>query len=95
MRLPPSLLALLLALSVLGAADHSETSTVTRAPIYLPYYDNQAWSLVRGSILASVRHAIQLLLLAWLAFADFGSAESCLEPDDLYNLLPGADTARL
>ncbi|KAL7933590.1 hypothetical protein V8C35DRAFT_303349 [Trichoderma chlorosporum] len=29
------------------------TPTVTAAPIYLPYYDERAWSLVRGSIVST------------------------------------------
>ncbi|UKZ73712.1 hypothetical protein TrVFT333_001362 [Trichoderma virens FT-333] len=57
-----SLLALL-ALVAPCAADampHGEpdrelaaTPTVTAAPIYLPYYDERAWSLVRGSIIST------------------------------------------
>jgi hypothetical protein len=30
------------------------TPTVTEAPIYLPYYDERSWSLVRGSIISTV-----------------------------------------
>ncbi|PTB70844.1 hypothetical protein BBK36DRAFT_1107152 [Trichoderma citrinoviride] len=29
------------------------TPTVTEAPIYLPYYDERSWSLVRGSIIST------------------------------------------
>lgn len=61
-----SLLALL-ALIALGPGDamaHGDppeakaaTPTVTAAPIYLPYYDERSWSLVRGSIISTVRTA--------------------------------------
>ncbi|KAL7789486.1 hypothetical protein V8C37DRAFT_386049 [Trichoderma ceciliae] len=50
----------LLALCPADAMAHGEhpkekaaTPTVTAAPIYLPYYDEREWSLVRGSIIST------------------------------------------
>lgn len=50
----------LLALYPADATAHGEspqataaTPTVTAAPIYLPYYDERSWSLVRGSIIST------------------------------------------
>ncbi|KAL6698034.1 hypothetical protein J3F84DRAFT_258818 [Trichoderma pleuroticola] len=57
-----ALLLALLALVAPCAADEmaqgephrlASTPTVTAAPIYLPYYDERAWSLVRGSIIST------------------------------------------
>lgn len=53
MRFPQPLLALL-ALCAVASADDNEDTAVTTAPIYLPYYNQEAWSLVRGSVIASV-----------------------------------------
>lgn len=36
-------------------SSEDEPTTVTAAPIYLPHYDSDAWSIVRGSIIESVR----------------------------------------
>jgi hypothetical protein len=33
----------------------TKPSSATTAPIYLPHYDEEAWSLVRGSIVDKVR----------------------------------------
>ncbi|KAH6895381.1 hypothetical protein B0T10DRAFT_214445 [Thelonectria olida] len=41
----------LLAVYTVGSVGHEEA--VTTAPIYLPYYDKESWSLMRGSIIAS------------------------------------------
>lgn len=32
---------------------------ITTVPIYLPHYDAKSWSLVRGSVLSSVRKELQ------------------------------------
>jgi hypothetical protein len=57
----------LLALYPADATAHGESPpakaaipTVTAAPIYLPYYDERSWSLVRGSIISTVRIAAAL-----------------------------------
>ncbi|KPM39802.1 hypothetical protein AK830_g6760 [Neonectria ditissima] len=48
----PALLALALALCAGSSADDQEDA-ITTAPIYLPYYNEESWSLVRGSVIAS------------------------------------------
>ncbi|KAM0255005.1 hypothetical protein ACHAQJ_006233 [Trichoderma viride] len=63
LKLSPASWLALLALAALCPADamaHGEpprvkaaTPTVTAAPIYLPYYDERSWSLVRGSIIST------------------------------------------
>lgn len=45
-------LALLAVNSVVYASE--EPPAVTAAPIYLPYYNQESWSLVRGSVVSSV-----------------------------------------
>jgi hypothetical protein len=52
----PLLAALLLAAFPSSLAHHHDTSTavMTKAPIYLPYYNDKAWSMVRGSIMSEV-----------------------------------------
>ncbi|KAF7547809.1 hypothetical protein G7046_g8892 [Stylonectria norvegica] len=53
-RRSPSALALLASLFfVVGAADDEEPTAISTAPIYLPYYNAESWSLVRGSPVAS------------------------------------------
>lgn len=53
------LLAGALVFSSLGHASEDSASpkaaTTTTAPIYLPHYDSDSWSLVRGSIIGLVR----------------------------------------
>lgn len=63
----------LLALYAADATAHGEspqpkaaTPTVTAAPIYLPYYDERSWSLVRGSIISTV--CIAAALRIWIQF---------------------------
>jgi hypothetical protein len=63
----------LLALYPANATAHGEspkakaaTPTVTAAPIYLPYYDERSWSLVRGSIISTV--CIAAALHIWIHF---------------------------
>ncbi|KAK7426964.1 hypothetical protein QQZ08_006561 [Neonectria magnoliae] len=48
----PGLLALALTLCVVTSAEDQEDA-ITTAPIYLPYYNEKSWSLVRGSVIAS------------------------------------------
>jgi hypothetical protein len=49
----------LLVFSSLCLADEESTtpsaSVTTTAPVYLPHYDSDAWSVVRGSIIGQVR----------------------------------------
>lgn len=47
----PSILVTLVALCAVTSA--TEDPTVTTAPIYLPGYNKESWSLVRGSVIAS------------------------------------------
>jgi hypothetical protein len=64
LTLSPAPWLALLALAALHPANamaHGEpprakaaSQTVTAAPIYLPYYDERSWSLVRGSIISTV-----------------------------------------
>ncbi|KAF4976338.1 hypothetical protein FZEAL_6982 [Fusarium zealandicum] len=49
---PSSALLALLALSAAGSASE-EPPTITTAPIFLPYYSEESWSVVRGSIVSS------------------------------------------
>ncbi|KAM0426184.1 hypothetical protein ACHAPT_008534 [Fusarium lateritium] len=44
----------LLALRTAAAPANQEPPAVTTAPIYLPYYNKESWSVVRGSIISSV-----------------------------------------
>lgn len=47
-------LALLAVNSVAYASE--EPPAVTAAPIFLPYYDEKSWSLVRGSVVSSASY---------------------------------------
>jgi hypothetical protein len=48
-----------LALMVLNRVAYAEEepATITTAPIYLPYYSEESWSLVRGSVVSSDEEA--------------------------------------
>lgn len=49
------ILALLALLAVCKADDNSPpTPTITTAPIFIPYYSEDQWSAVRGSIISTV-----------------------------------------
>jgi hypothetical protein len=51
--------------------DESPTPTVKTAPVFLPHYDQDAWSLVRGSIISSVCRPILIhLTVPWSLPAD-------------------------
>ncbi|KAF4463386.1 hypothetical protein FALBO_9798 [Fusarium albosuccineum] len=39
--------------SCVAAPTNEEEPTITTAPIYLPYYNKESWSIVRGSIISS------------------------------------------
>lgn len=72
----------LLALYPADAMAHGETPkakaatpTVTAAPIYLPYYDERSWSLVRGSIISTVCIAAIWIQFMHLFLALLGTAK--------------------
>lgn len=60
MKYPKPFLALLsLYLATCGTrAEEEEEEVVTTVPVFLPYYSSKSWSLVRGSIVTSVRRRI-------------------------------------
>lgn len=47
-------LPLLAALCVGALAGRNKYAAITTAPIYLPHYNEESWSLVRGSIIGLV-----------------------------------------
>lgn len=89
MRFPQPLLALL-ALCAIASADDNEDTAVTTAPIYLPYYNQEAWSLVRGSVIASNPHIQQT---TYTIFCPDDNPPACdISLEFPFELVEGPDT---
>lgn len=93
LRFPPPLLALLALCAPVAARGDDDKPSVTTAPIFLPYYDEESWSLVRGSILSSVRpiDCRRALCSAVLICP----LECDRERDHIHHLLPDRDATGL
>ena len=44
-------------------ADNDKPATQTTAPVFLPEWDAQSWSLVRGSVIATVCFSIAISIV--------------------------------
>ncbi|KAH7145816.1 hypothetical protein B0J13DRAFT_525339 [Dactylonectria estremocensis] len=90
-RLPlqrPALLALLVLCA--GASADDQDAAVTTAPIYLPYYNRESWSLVRGSVIASDPHLQQTTYTIFCPDDDPPACDISLEFP--FELVEGAGT---
>ncbi|KAF7547558.1 hypothetical protein G7Z17_g7645 [Cylindrodendrum hubeiense] len=87
LRFPLPLLALLALCAVVSADDDD---AVTTAPIFLPYYNQEAWSLVRGSVVASNPHIQQTTYTIFCP--DDNPPECDISLEFPYVLVEGPDT---
>ncbi|KAH7165561.1 hypothetical protein EDB81DRAFT_679538 [Dactylonectria macrodidyma] len=88
LQLPAPALLALLALCAITSADDQNTA-VTTAPIYLPYYDEESWSLVRGSVIASDPHMQQT---TYTIFCPDDPPACDISLEFPFELVEGADT---
>ncbi|EWZ42180.1 hypothetical protein FOCG_02641 [Fusarium oxysporum f. sp. radicis-lycopersici 26381] len=86
-------LALLAANSFAYAIE--EPPAVTTAPIYLPYYDEDSWSLVRGSVISSDAEAKETTYTIFCPDTDDSDPPECdLSLEFPFVLVEGPDTVR-
>ncbi|KAF4963691.1 hypothetical protein FSARC_8335 [Fusarium sarcochroum] len=86
-------LALLAVNSVAYASE--EAPAVTAAPIYLPYYNEEAWSLVRGSVISSDSDAKETTYTIFCPDLDDVYPPECdLSLEFPFVLIEGPDTVR-
>ncbi|RGP75921.1 hypothetical protein FLONG3_5501 [Fusarium longipes] len=91
--LTSALLALLAVNSVAYAEE--ESPTITTAPIYLPYYSEESWSLVRGSIISSDEDAKETTYTIFCPDTDGSTPPECdLALEFPFVLVEGPDTVR-
>jgi hypothetical protein len=92
--LTSTLLAVLAVNSVAYA--EQEPPTITTAPIYLPYYNKESWSLVRGSIVSSDEQAQETTYTIFCPDTDGSTPPECdLSLEFPFILVEGPDTVRL
>ncbi|KAM0298553.1 hypothetical protein HYE67_006118 [Fusarium culmorum] len=91
--LTSTLLALLAVNSVAYA--EQEPPTITTAPIYLPYYNKESWSLVRGSIISSDEQAQETTYTIFCPDPNGSTPPECdLSLEFPFILVEGPDTVR-
>lgn len=91
--LTSTLLALLAVNSVAYA--EQEPPTITTAPIYLPYYNKESWSLVRGSIISSDEQAHETTYTIFCPDPNGSTPPECdLSLEFPFILVEGPDTVR-
>ncbi|KAF4450503.1 hypothetical protein F53441_6393 [Fusarium austroafricanum] len=72
-----------------------EPPAVTTAPIYLPYYNEESWSLVRGSIISSNSKAKETTYTIFCPDTDDSNPPECdLSLEFPFVLAEGPDTVR-
>ncbi|SPJ82436.1 uncharacterized protein FTOL_09841 [Fusarium torulosum] len=86
-------LALLAVNSVVYASE--EPPAVTAAPIYLPYYNQESWSLVRGSVVSSNEEAKETTYTIFCPDTDDVYPPECdLSLEFPFIIVEGPDTVR-
>ncbi|KAM5348404.1 hypothetical protein ACJ41O_008228 [Fusarium nematophilum] len=88
----PSAVLALLAICAVGSASE-EPPTITTAPIFLPYYHRESWSLVRGSVISSNPEAHETTYTIFCPDAvDANPPECDLSLEFPFILIEGPDT---
>lgn len=84
----------LLALDSVAYAEQ-EPPTITTAPIYLPYYNEESWSLVRGSVISSDEEARETTYTIFCPDTDDSGPPECdLSLEFPFILVEGPGTVR-